>query len=205
MQRMLLLGSVQADDRINWPHTPKRCLHFWKCFQRSCLKAVSVPAFVIEGLWGSTATSALVGQIWWNHLESLNQWSKCTRRPWACHRAVLNLTTLAAAGRNCFRTRSRVTRVIFEGGMSDLNLIVTITTENGGARDIDAVLVLASSSWRKNLNWSWRSWIRFFWSCQPFPKVFLFFAHVVGAQGREDQISSEARGRADKFWHNLLF
>ena len=141
---------------------------------------------------------------WSDLVESLNHWSKCTRRPWACHRAVLNLTTLAAAGRNCFRTRSRVTRVIFEGGMSDLNLIVTITTENGGARDIDAVLVLASSSWRKNLNWSWRSWIRFFGSCQPFPKVFLFFAHVVGAQGREDQISSEARGRADKFWHNCF-
>ena len=30
------------------------CLHWW------CLKAVSVPTFVLGGLWGSTATSALV-------------------------------------------------------------------------------------------------------------------------------------------------
>ena len=36
---------------------PKRCLLFWKCLQWSCLKAVSVPAFVIGGLQGSTATS----------------------------------------------------------------------------------------------------------------------------------------------------
>ena len=42
-----------------WSHQltsdPKRCLLFW-----SCPKAVSVPTFVIGGLWGSTATSALV-------------------------------------------------------------------------------------------------------------------------------------------------
>ena len=36
---------------------PKRCLLFWKCLQWSCLTAVSVPAFVIGGLRGSTATS----------------------------------------------------------------------------------------------------------------------------------------------------
>ena len=30
---------------------------FWKCLQWSCLKAVSVPTFVIGGLQGSTASS----------------------------------------------------------------------------------------------------------------------------------------------------
>ena len=31
------------------------------CLQWSCLKAVSVPAYVLGGVWGSTTTSALVG------------------------------------------------------------------------------------------------------------------------------------------------
>ena len=47
-----------------WSHQltsdPKRCLLFWKCLQWSCLKAVSVPTFIIGGLWGSAATSAVV-------------------------------------------------------------------------------------------------------------------------------------------------
>ena len=34
-----------------------RCLLFWKCLQRSCLKEVSVPSFVVGGLRVSTAIS----------------------------------------------------------------------------------------------------------------------------------------------------
>ena len=49
-----------------WSHQltsdPKRCLvFFWKCLQWSCRKAVSVPTFVIGGLWSSTATG---GSCW---------------------------------------------------------------------------------------------------------------------------------------------
>ena len=48
-----------------WSHQltsdTKRCLLFRKCYQRLCLKAVSMPAFVIGGLRGSTTTS---GSCW---------------------------------------------------------------------------------------------------------------------------------------------
>ena len=51
-------GGVCAS---RWSHQltsePKRWLLFWKCLQWSCLKAVSLPKFVIGGQWGSPATS----------------------------------------------------------------------------------------------------------------------------------------------------
>ena len=39
---------------------PQETFTFWKCFQWWCLKAVSVPSFVLGGLRGFTATSGLV-------------------------------------------------------------------------------------------------------------------------------------------------
>ena len=47
--------DLHGFDRINWPLTSK--MFTWKCLHSSCLKAVSVPTFVLGGLQGSTATS----------------------------------------------------------------------------------------------------------------------------------------------------
>ena len=58
---MLLKFGVVCASR--WSHQltsdprSRDVYFFWKCLQWSCLKAVSVPTFIIGGLWGSTATS----------------------------------------------------------------------------------------------------------------------------------------------------
>ena len=70
---MLLLGSVQAGDPINWPLTPRDVYSFWKHMQlpgydRSLawtLKVASVPsrracAFVMRGLRGFIYTGLLL-------------------------------------------------------------------------------------------------------------------------------------------------
>ena len=67
-----------------WSHQltsdPKSCLLFWKCLQCSCLKAVSVPTFVIGGLWDSTATSGscwpLLKYMWESRVIDLRIWDK---------------------------------------------------------------------------------------------------------------------------------
>ena len=51
--------NIRKFDRINWPLTSEM-FTFWVCLQWSWLKAVSVHAFVLGGLRGSTATSSLV-------------------------------------------------------------------------------------------------------------------------------------------------
>ena len=52
--------KIYASLIISTDLGPQRCLLFGVCLQWSCLKAVSVPAFVSGGFRGSTATSALV-------------------------------------------------------------------------------------------------------------------------------------------------
>ena len=59
---------------------PNRCLLFWKYLQWSCLKAVSVPAFVIGGVWSSTATSTLVGESIKGEVRTINDRKICERR-----------------------------------------------------------------------------------------------------------------------------
>ena len=93
-RRMLLLGFVQAASR--WSHQltsdPRRCLLFWKCLQWLWLKAVSVPTFVIGGLWGSTATSAscftaMSTSLPESHLSLKLQWRNVRKKP-KCSRGV---------------------------------------------------------------------------------------------------------------------
>ena len=80
------IGEAEHVDRCSWKYTRvwscqltsdlKRRLLFWKRLQWSCLKAVSVPTFVLGGLRGSTTTSAerlLSGVGHRGHYEGLSR------------------------------------------------------------------------------------------------------------------------------------